>query len=223
MVTRAVNKQHTRQRLIDAALTLTQGGRSLASLALREVTRQAGVSPTAFYRHFRDLSELGLSIVDDTCLSLRRMLREVRRATPRPDIAVKGSVANIFTFLTQHHSAVEFVVRERVGGPTHVRQAIAHEIRYFVGELAHDLRPLPSLAKLSDADLQLVASLLVNTVITAITEAVDAAPPTDVARAAIGQRAVQQLRMILVGARHWDPARGQDERLRHGAQTRRGQ
>lgn len=208
MISRSQTKLQTRQRLLDAALQLAEGGRSLASLGLREVTREAGVSPTAFYRHFRDLEELALSIVDDTSLSLRRMTREVRRATPRPDVAVHGSVSNILDFLSQHRRAVEFVVRERVGGPLRVRDAIAHEIRYFTGELASDLRPLPSLQNLPDADLQLVAGLLVKTVIAFITDALDLRPASDQALQSLQEHVVRELRMILVGARHWDSRRG---------------
>jgi len=36
----------------------------IASLGIREVTRQAGVVPTSFYRHFRNMDDLGLQLVD---------------------------------------------------------------------------------------------------------------------------------------------------------------
>ena len=39
--------------------------RSFASLSLREVAREAGIAPTSFYRHFRDVDELGLTMVDE--------------------------------------------------------------------------------------------------------------------------------------------------------------
>jgi AcrR family transcriptional regulator len=42
-------------------------GRSFVSISLREVTREAGVVPTAFYRHFKDMDELGLALVDEVC------------------------------------------------------------------------------------------------------------------------------------------------------------
>ncbi len=46
--------------------------RSFASLSLREVAREAGIAPTSFYRHFRDVDELGLTMVDESGLMLRR-------------------------------------------------------------------------------------------------------------------------------------------------------
>ena len=78
MSIRDEKKQQTRNTLLEAALSLMSDGRSFVSISLREVTREAGVVPTAFYRHFRDMDELGLALVDEVCLNLRRLLREER-------------------------------------------------------------------------------------------------------------------------------------------------
>jgi AcrR family transcriptional regulator len=72
--------------LLDAALKLMSDGRSFVSISLREVTREAGVVPTAFYRHFRDMDELGLALVDDVSFELtpfitRRTHESARRRT----------------------------------------------------------------------------------------------------------------------------------------------
>lgn len=206
MVPREQGKRRTRQALLNAALTLTTGGRSMAGLSLREVTRAAGVSPAAFYRHFRDLDELALAVVDDACLSLRRMTREIRRATPTADRAVQDSVRDIVGFLQAETKTLEFLGRERVGGSPRVRRAIANEFSYFVGELANDLRTLPALAHLPDEDTRLVAGLLVSVVVNFITDVLDT--PSEAARRSLQFRAIKELRLILVGARHWDPRRG---------------
>ncbi len=50
--------------------------RSFASLSLREVAREAGIAPTSFYRHFRDVDELGLTMVDESGLMLRQLMRQ---------------------------------------------------------------------------------------------------------------------------------------------------
>ncbi|HKL51527.1 MAG TPA: TetR family transcriptional regulator, partial [Wenzhouxiangellaceae bacterium] len=46
---RSAQKQRTREHLLDAALNLMEAGRGFSSLSLREVTREAGVVPAAFY------------------------------------------------------------------------------------------------------------------------------------------------------------------------------
>ena len=85
---RGERKQRTRESLLDAALTLMNHGRSFTSLGLREITREAGVVPTSFYRHFKDMDELGLALVEAGGMTLRRLLREARKnSQPGSDIA----------------------------------------------------------------------------------------------------------------------------------------
>ena len=48
---RGERKEATRRAIIDAALKLLEE-RSFSGLSLREVTREAGIVPAAFYRHF---------------------------------------------------------------------------------------------------------------------------------------------------------------------------
>src|SRR5690625_7998074 len=74
---REEQKYQTRRTLMRAALTLMTEGQGFGELSLRGVTREAGLAPTAFYRHFENMEELGLSLVDETFVTLRRMLREV--------------------------------------------------------------------------------------------------------------------------------------------------
>jgi AcrR family transcriptional regulator len=52
--TRQERKQRTRRALLAATLELLEE-QSFSSLSLREVTRAAGVVPTAVYRHFDDM------------------------------------------------------------------------------------------------------------------------------------------------------------------------
>ena len=71
---RREGKELTRQALLRAALKLLSRN-SFDSISLREVTREAGISPTAFYRHFDGMEELGLVLVEESFGSLRQMLR----------------------------------------------------------------------------------------------------------------------------------------------------
>lgn len=59
MGVRAQQKEKTRRSLVEAAFSQLSAERSFASLSLREVAREAGIAPTSFYRHFRDVDELG--------------------------------------------------------------------------------------------------------------------------------------------------------------------
>ena len=67
-ITRSEQKEKTRRAIIDAAIAQLGVEKSFASLSLREVAREAGIAPTSFYRHFKDMEELGLTLVDE-CVS----------------------------------------------------------------------------------------------------------------------------------------------------------
>jgi AcrR family transcriptional regulator len=69
-----------------------EAGESFDALSLRSVVRAAGVVPTAFYRHFSSMDELGLALVDESFRTLRVMLREAREGGSAPDHMIKRSV-----------------------------------------------------------------------------------------------------------------------------------
>lgn len=65
---RAQQKEKTRRALVDAAFNQLSAEKSFSNLSLREVSREAGIAPTSFYRHFKDMDELGLAMVDESGL-----------------------------------------------------------------------------------------------------------------------------------------------------------
>ncbi len=200
--TRQERKERTRQSLLDAALALTADG-SFSALSLRQVTREVGLVPTAFYRHFGSIEQLGLALVDASFASLRIMLRDVRRGTPEITGVISTSVAVLVRHAHQHRAHFRFIARERFSGPPVVREAIRHELELFERELATDLARLPGSAAWSDPDLRVMANLIVNAMVSTA-EAVISAPPDrpDVERQIV-RTAETQLRMIVVGATHW--------------------
>src|SRR3970282_1831323 len=66
------------EELITAALKLVGPHRSISTLSLREVAREAGIAPNSFYRHFRDIDELAVSLIELAGTSLRKVLSEAR-------------------------------------------------------------------------------------------------------------------------------------------------
>lgn len=203
--TRKERKQRTRQALLDAALRLLTSG-SLAALSLREVTREVGVVPTAFYRHFASMGELGVALVEESMRSLRTTLREAR-SKPLDD-AIRGSVATLVEQVRAHEAHFRFLVRERHGGVPEVRRAIAGELRLFGSELAADLARFPGMDRWSVRDLRMGADLMVGAML-AVVSALLEAPDAD-ERAEVVAVAERQLRLIALGMAHWRsrPAQG---------------
>lgn len=202
-VDRGARKRLTRERLLDGALALMSRGHSFPSLSLREVTREAGVVPTAFYRHFRDMDELGLALVDECGRTLRQLLREARKSgAPTTDI-IRHSVAIYLDYVRAHPLHFRAAVSERAGGSPAMREAIRSEIALFVREMAQDLRRLGFRADLPSTDLEMICSLVVNTMLSAASDILDLpAGQTQLARE-LETNFVGQLRLVFLGAERW--------------------
>jgi AcrR family transcriptional regulator len=169
--TQADRRRQTRQALLDAALEQMDAGTSFDALSLRSVARAAGIVPTAFYRHFESMDELGLALVDESFRTLRAMLRDAREGGLPPKHMIRASVAILVEHVRAHPQHYAFIAHARASGGGVIRHAIRNEIRLITSELAMDLARFPVLRTWTGEDLNMLAALLVNTMI-AIVEAV---------------------------------------------------
>lgn len=172
---RAEQKQQTRQALMEAALSLMHSGRGFGSLSLREVTRLAGVVPTAFYRHFSDMDELGLALVAEVGQTFRATLREVRRNEFELGGLIEASTRIFLDAVQANHNQFLFLAREQYGGSQAVRQALGELRQLITDDLAADLRLMNRLPQLDDAALGVLSDLVVKTVFATLPELID--PP----------------------------------------------
>jgi AcrR family transcriptional regulator len=203
---RQARKQRTREDLLQAALVLLKD-ESFSSLSLREVTREAGVVPTAFYRHFTSMEELGLALVDESFRTLRQMIRSARLET-NPEHVIRSSVQILVRHVHEHRLHFLFIARERFGGVGALRQAIRTEIRLFTSELATDLARFPYLNTWSTEDLQMIAGLMVHLMVSTAEEILDVPVASAESEDEIVRRVEKQLRLVAVAAPHWRSAAG---------------
>ncbi|MEU7768236.1 TetR family transcriptional regulator [Nocardia sp. NPDC049190] len=196
--TRGERKERTRRALLDGTLALA-ADRGFAALSLREIARTAGIVPTAFYRHFASLDDLGATLVDDGVTALRLALRDVRR---NADASLSDTVRFVFEQVRPERELFSFLSRERHGGSAALRTAIALELQLIVRELVADLSRISALDSWSPPDLEIAADLLVATVTDGIAAYVSAAPRE---QSAIVDRTVRQMRLIALGMGAWSP------------------
>jgi AcrR family transcriptional regulator len=199
-LTREERKEATRRAIVAAALQLLEE-RSFSALSLREVTRAAGIVPAAFYRHFDSMEALGLVLIDESFRVLRDLLRGARAGKLDPNRIIESTVDILIDGINERREHWRFIGRERSSGVTVLRYAIRTEIRLITSELAIDLARLPGLTTWSSEDLNILASLFVNSMIViaeAVEDANDAAALEEIKRVA-----VKQLRMIVVGVAAW--------------------
>ena len=201
--TREERKLRTRAQLMAGALDLMGAGRGFSALSLREVTRAAGVVPASFYRHFRDLDELGLALVEQSGVTLRRLLRDVRRdGVPLTDM-LRKSVLIYKQHVEAHPLHFLFIAGERGGGSPAIRKAIRTEESHFASEMAQDMRALGLLPKLSSEILRMLCGLVVTTMINAATDILDLPVKAPRVEKELVDNFVRQLRLIFLGAGAW--------------------
>tara|TARA_R110000737_G_scaffold47517_1_gene67511 strand:- start:1665 stop:2321 length:657 start_codon:yes stop_codon:yes gene_type:complete len=191
---RALQKEKTRRQLIDAALGQLSSERSFSSLSLREVAKEAGLAPTSFYRHFSDMDELGLTLVDEAGLTLRQLMRQARQRIEKGGSVIQISVRTFMEFIENNGNIFRLLLRERSGTSPEFRAAVSREIRYFTLELCDYLQQANKL----DAEVAyLQANAAVTIVFSAGSDALDC-DKKDLAE--LAQRTIKQLRFIARGA-----------------------
>lgn len=192
-------KQRTRRALLDSALGLLEQ-QSFGAISLREVAKGAGITPTAFYRHFASMEELGLVLVDESFRSLRSMLREERSRVTDPWANIHASSEALVRHVREYERHYRFIARERAGGVLALRAEIRHEIDLFSAELVEDLAGYPVLEKLPRNRLDTLARLIVIVMVATAERLLDADPALD---AEIQRENESQMRVIITGALQW--------------------
>lgn len=195
MGVRAQQKERTRRLLIEAAFSQLSAERSFSSLSLRKVAREAGIAPTSFYHHFRDVDELGLTMVDESGLMLRQLMRQTRRRIiAKGGNVIRISVTTFMEFISRNPNAFRLLLRERSGTSSSFRAAVAREIQHFIAELANYLEIENHMPR-SFTEAQAEAMIII--VFNAGAEALDIDFKQ---RLHLEERLVLQLRMISKGA-----------------------
>ncbi|MET7295554.1 TetR family transcriptional regulator [Streptomyces griseoloalbus] len=204
---RQAQKQRTRQALLDAALDLLEG-QSLSSLGLREVTRAVGVAPTAFYRHFRSIEDLGVALVEEALGSLHPMIRTTVSTTGDGEERVARAVEAIAGHVDVYPAHVRFIARERHGGVRPVREAIRDQLARFTTEVGEALAKDPESVGWSEDDLLMLAQLHVDQLLATASLFLETPATEPAARERAYRTATRQLRLIGLGRRHWLDRRG---------------
>jgi AcrR family transcriptional regulator len=204
---RQAQKQQTRQALLNAGLALLED-QSLSSLGLREVTRAVGVAPAGFYRHFRDMGDLGVALVEESLGSLHSMIRAVLAEQDGAERMIDRTVQLIARHVSEHRAHFRFIARERHGGVRVVRDSIAAEFGLFAQEVAAALGAQPVSEGWSPEDMRMLAETYVDLMVTTATAFMEAAADDPGTEDRIAHRARSQLRLIYLGRLQWLAASG---------------
>lgn len=135
MTSRWYKKQQTRRNMIDAGLKEIAQGRSFDSLSLREVTRDAGIAPTTFYRHFRDMEAYGQAMIEAAEEVVTADAKKLRKQLLAEGETVRLAVTSLITDMQRHPAEYRLLLNLRLG-PNPVLRAGATRV---LGNLSNSL------------------------------------------------------------------------------------
>ena len=204
MVSQVDRKLITRKALMDGALALVAEGSHYSSLSLREVAKRGGVVPNAFYRHFKDLDELGLALADEFGLLLRLIMRQARLQGLAADSMISDSVNFYVEYVQKEPALFRFMAQSITGGSPAMREAMRNELGHFANEMVTDLNRLGILPNISGTDMNMLGHLAIQTVFGNTTEILDLPENSANMVEAIRERCTKQVRLIFLGASDWD-------------------
>ena len=191
----------TREELFQATLNLIGPQKSIASLSLREIAREAGIAPNSFYRHFKDIDELAIALIDRSGWVLRRIIREARLQASKQQSIIRSSVEVFIQQLDADEGNLSLLLREGYTGSTSYKAAVDRQLNFFQQELQEDLIRLEQMnnGKISHAD---IAAKAITQLVFNMGAKVIEIPAEQ--RTEVAEQTMIMIRMILEGARHLD-------------------
>ncbi|MBX9400268.1 HTH-type transcriptional repressor FabR [Lysobacter sp. BMK333-48F3] len=188
----------SREDLIAAALKLIGPHRSVSSLSLREIAREAGIAPNSFYRQFRDTDELAVALIDLAGQSLRKIVGEARQRVATRRSAVRSSIEAFMEQLRADDKLLHVLLREGTVGSDAFKRAVDRELSFFEEELRVDLIRLAGHDGVTLHEPALVARSITRLIFAMGATAMDMTPEKD--RELIEEMSTM-VRMILAGSR----------------------
>lgn len=201
IIVRSVGRKATitKEELFQAALKLIGPQKSISSLSLREVAREAGIAPNSFYRHFKDIDELAIELIDRAGIVLRQILHEARLQASRQNSIIRSSVEVFIAQLDADEGNLSLLLREGYTGSKSYKQAVERQLNYFQQELQDDLIRLERLNNKKLFHPDIAAKAITQLVFNMGANVIDM-PAED--RKEIAEQTMIMIRMILEGARH---------------------
>ncbi|GAB2873205.1 hypothetical protein GCM10027093_05920 [Paraburkholderia jirisanensis] len=156
-----------KRKLIEAALRLTAGGRSLTTLGLRELAREAGLNPNTFYRHFETLDDIALEAIESVSHKLRPMLRRARWLAAhdepygQPHHVARRACVAYFAFVLENPEAFLRALVEYHGTSATLRAAVRENLRDVSAEMSDDVVQLQLMPGLPRATVDEICTQIV--------------------------------------------------------------
>jgi len=203
-------KEKTSLALIEAALELCSE-EGYASLSLRSVARKAKIAPTSFYRHFRDIDELGVAMVDNGAIVLNEWLG--RLIDKMSFTKIENDSLNILTqfienftvsfaksfidYMKNNEYLLRLFFQERTGSSEALRNSISNSEKKLTEKLSKHLHKIDQELKIGFEDISLISETMLRI---ASSDGLEMIIKHDIQNNDIVNHLIQKLSIFLLGA-----------------------
>lgn len=129
-------------------------------MGVRELAREAGLNPNTLYRHFTDVSDLGVAAVAAVVPPLREGLRRMQQPSGSVGETIKGAVGHFFEFVERDPEALVFAARELHGALPKLREALREAVRGLTEEVVAGLAAFSARPVAPDAARELADAIV---------------------------------------------------------------
>ncbi len=136
----------SREDVLTAAFALIGPNRSVSSLSLREIARSAHIAPNSFYRHFKNVDELAIAMIELAGSSLNKILSDARRRISSNKSTIVTSIEAYMDVLNSDEKFLHLLLREGSVGSERYRRVVEVFLKNFESELCRDLVRLSTAA-----------------------------------------------------------------------------
>ncbi|MBJ7535025.1 TetR family transcriptional regulator [Rhodomicrobium vannielii ATCC 17100] len=174
---------HGKGLLIDAAMKLAADKRGFAALGLREVCREAQLTPNTLYRHFSCFDELCFAALETAINEWRPKLASFRKTAAedamarvpvgpdadewkksliRASIVVRGTMESFFDYVGEKPQSFVIGVSVSTGPSPEQRRRLREEINNMALDLYRDIRDFNLIPAVSDAAVGEIAANIIR-------------------------------------------------------------
>ena len=139
-------KKEERDRITRALLRVTlrlAAEHGFTSLGLREVARAADIAPTSFYRHFADMEELGLALIEDVVGPFAEECAAAAHEPAEANARLDALVSRTLRSGAEDPDLLRFVLAERLGAIASFRAALGRKLSVLAGAVQEALSDKP--------------------------------------------------------------------------------
>jgi TetR/AcrR family transcriptional regulator, ethionamide resistance regulator len=174
-------RRDARRRILDAALELLEE-RQWLDVPLEEVMAVAGLSRTAFYRHFDDRDQLLLALLADAGERLQAAGQAWKHGAEEPVTALRDGLTELTAAMVDHGRLIQAIVDASAHDPD-VRATFSQFLQQFIAVTAERIRAEVAAGRSPVRDPDDVAAALVRMSQAHLLAAFGHRPLADAARA----------------------------------------